>query len=62
MRLKPVPGASMKTRSVASSRLDPLLTREYGAAGVCASVAVTIQRGPKAPMCSQKLAEPGPPL
>src|SRR5258708_7185119 len=37
----------MKTRSVASSRLELLLTREQGAAGVGESVAGTIRRGPK---------------
>ena len=62
MRPKPVPGASMNTRSAASSRLYALSTSLYGAAGVCVSSAVTTRFGPNAPMCSQTVDEPGPPL
>jgi hypothetical protein len=52
----------MKTRSLASSRLNSLSISKYGAAGVCESFAVTTRLGPNAPMCSQTEADPGPPL
>ena len=61
-RLKPVLGASMKTRSLASSRLSSLFTSLYGAGAVCPWFDVVTRSGPNAPMCSHIVEEPGPPL
>ena len=58
----PVPIGSMNTMSVTSMRLLALSTSWYGGGGVGAASVVTMRRGPKAPMCSQPDAEPGPPL
>ncbi len=52
----------MNTRSLASIRLYSLSTTRYGAAGTCLSSGVTTRLGPKAPMCSQTVDDPGPPL
>lgn len=62
MRLKPVPGASMKTRSETSSRLYWFSTILYGAAGSCWASVVVTRLGPKLPMWSHMVLEPGPPL
>ena len=48
--------------SVLSSRELALSSILYGAGGVAAWSALTTRRGPKAPMCNQMDAEPGPPL
>ena len=46
---KPVPTASMKTRSLRSSRLSPLFTILYGAGPLACAFAVSTIRGPKDP-------------
>ena len=61
MREKPVPGASMKTRSETSSKLWSLSITLYGA-GVWRESAVSTRTGPNAPMRSHTVEEPGPPL
>ena len=60
--LKPVETGSMNTRSVTSSSDSLLSAIWYGGGGAHPSSSSTTRRGPKAPMCSQADAEPGPPL
>src|SRR6266446_9635987 len=60
--LKPVPTGSRNTMSVLSSSVLALSASLYGGGGVGSALGVTTRRGPKAPMCSQTEAEPGPPL
>src|SRR5256885_3721327 len=60
--LKPVPTGSMKTMSVLSSRVPELSVSLYGGGGVDSALGVTTRRGPNAPICSHREAEPGPPL
>ena len=61
-REKPVPTGSMNTRSDLSSQVASLSTRWNGGAGIVGSAGAGTRRGPRAPMCSQSDAEPGPPL
>ena len=62
IRLKPVPGASIKTKSLTSSRLQSLLTILYGAPSSCCPSVVTTRLGPNDPICSHIVELPGPPL
>ena len=60
--LQPVPTASTKTRSVASSNEDSLST-SGGFGGGCEPSEGTVTRtGPNEPMCSQIVDDPGPPF
>ena len=61
-RPNPVPGVSINTRSLTSSRLYWLSTSGYGAGAACSWSGVTTRLGPKAPMWSQTVDDPGPPL
>jgi hypothetical protein len=61
-RENPVSGASINTRSVLSRRLYWFGTIWYGAGPVAFGLSVTTRTGPTDPMCSQIVAEPGPPL
>ncbi len=45
-----------------SIRLEPLSANEYGAGGVNCGSFVATRTGANDPMCSQIVAEPGPPL
>ncbi len=62
-RLKPVLTGSMNTRSV-TSRIEFSLstTRPGGGPPFRPSASRATIRGPKAPMCTQSEAAPGPPL
>ena len=55
-------GASMKTRSLLSMRLDWLVTTWKGGGPEASGLSVTTRTGPNEPICSQMVAEPGPPL
>ena len=53
---------SMKTRSVLSSRVMSLGPTLNGAGRSTTGSSVSTRTGPKAPMCSHTVGEPGPPL
>src|ERR1700730_17187024 len=62
MRLYPVPGGSMKTRSVKSSQVSALSIVTGGADGKGDARSRGSRQGPMAPRSSQAEAAPGPPL
>ena len=58
----PLPGMSMKTRSVRSSRLFALSATRYGGGPVNCPGVVRTMTGPNDPMRSHIVELPGPPL
>src|ERR1700730_7711803 len=62
MRLYPVPGGSMKTRSVKSSQVSALSIVTGGADGDGDARSKGSRQGPMAPRSSRGEAAPGPPL
>src|SRR5579859_1585734 len=58
----PVETGSMKTRSECRSKVSLLSLRPYGGGARSPASPISTRRGPSSPMCSQMLADPGPPL